>query len=441
MTRALDRLRHDAIAIYDAAVAAVEPRRALLRSLASTPPPERVRIVALGKAALPMAAGAIEHLDRLEIPVAGGVVVTPDEGPAPDRRLARRTGDHPLPGARSYQAALAVADAAALASPKDEAWVLLSGGTTSLIGAPIDGLSLDEYTRLIDGLGRAGLPIGDLNRLRKRFSRWGAGRLAAACRAGRIRVFALSDVPGDAPADIGSGPCEPDPSTAAELHDVLEAIARRIPLPEAALRLLERVTRRELPETPKPGDPIFDRVTTRIVGSNALALAQGADRAAALGYRVVPVAGPVTGPAEAAGAALVARAMAEPARPSEPIAVIAGGETTVVLGSGPGKGGRCQQLALSAARELAPMGTDPPVVLLAGGTDGRDGPTDAAGAVVDGLTWATITAGHVDPNRALADHDAYPALAAAGALFRPGPTGTNVMDVMVVLRGCPEPGG
>jgi glycerate-2-kinase len=423
------------MAIYDAAVIGVEPRRCLLRALQSTPPPERVRIFALGKAALPMAAAAVEHLDRLEVLLAGGVVVTPDEGESPDRRLLRLVGDHPLPGTRSIEAARAVAEAAALSGPKDEAWVLLSGGTTSLIGAPIDGIGDEEYTRLIAALGRAGLAIGDLNRLRKRFSRFGAGRLATVCRAKRIRVFALSDVPGDAPADIGSGPCEPDPSTATELRPLLDRVAGRVDLPEIAGRLLDRVSAGELPETPKPGDPSFDRVTTRIIGSNAMALAHGAERAAALGYRVVPVAALVTGEATAAGAALVARAMAERVGPSDPIAVVAGGETTVSLGAVHGVGGRCQELALAAARELAPTGGEPPLVLLAAGTDGRDGPTDAAGALVDASTWATIAARDVDPSRALSEHDAYPALAAAGALVRPGLTGTNVMDMMVVLRG------
>ncbi|MDX2059664.1 MAG: DUF4147 domain-containing protein [Gemmatimonadales bacterium] len=428
-----DRLRHDAIAIYGAAVAAVEPRRALTRALATTPPPQRVRILAMGKAAFPMAAAAIQHLDRLDIPVTGGVVITPDQGESPDPRVRRIAGDHPLPGAGSFAAAAALEQAVAQLTGREEAWVLISGGTTSLIGAPIEGLSPVEYDLLMRALGRAGLPIGDLNRIRKRFSRWGGGRLAVACRAERVRAFVLSDVPGDHPADIGSGPCEPDPTTASEIRQLLETVRATVEVPEVATRLLDRVIRGDLAETPKPGDPGLARVATRVVASNGTALDGAGERARALGYRVIRHPGLIIGDAAGAGRALVRDALAADAGTGT--AWIAGGETTVALGGSPGRGGRCQELALAAARELAAAPARRPIVVLAGGTDGRDGPTDAAGAVVDPTTWATIADRGIDPERALAGHDAYPALAAAGALLRQGLTGTNVMDVMVALVG------
>ncbi len=386
----------------------------------------------MGKAAFPMAAAAVQHLDRLEIPVTGGLVVTPDEGDSPDPRLRRVVGDHPLPGARSAAAADALEQAVAQSTPREEAWVLISGGTTSLIGAPIEGVSPIEYQRLTQALGRAGLPIGDLNRIRKRFSRWGAGRLAVACRAERVRAFALSDVPGDHPGDIGSGPCEPDPTTAADVQRLLAAA--RTGVPEVATRLLDRVLRGDRPETPKPADPAFARVITRIVASNGTALDGAAERAQALGFRVIRHQGLIIGDAAGAGRALVRDALAADAAGAG-TAWIAGGETTVPLGDDAGLGGRCQELTLAAARELAIGSPRRPIVILAGGTDGRDGPTDAAGAVVDATTWATIAARGLDPERALTSHDAYPALAAAGALLRQGLTGTNVMDVMVVLVG------
>ncbi len=431
MNPLIDRLRHDAIAIYDAAVDGVEPRHALTRALALTPPPERVRLLAFGKAAYAMTAAAVQHLERLDIPVSGGVIITTDPGASPDPRLRRLVGDHPLPGAQSEAAADALAEAIRPADAREETWVLLSGGTTSLIGAPVAGISSTEYRLLMQTLGRAGMPIGDLNRARKRFSRWGAGRLAAALHPGRTRVFTMSDVPGDQPEDIGSGPCAPDPTTASEIADLLRHLNTDIP--ELAFRWLDRVARGDRAETPKPDDRAFDVVSTRVIGSNAVAREHAAIRARALGYETIIDREPVTGEAADAGQWIAARALE--LRPGT--AWISGGETTVTLGLDHGVGGRCQELALAAARFLAPTAGRPPVVVLAAGTDGRDGPTDAAGAVVHGGTWSAIRAAGGDPERSLVRHDAYPALRTAGALLRPGLTGTNVMDVMIVVTGTP----
>ncbi|MEZ4455520.1 MAG: DUF4147 domain-containing protein [Gemmatimonadales bacterium] len=370
------------MSIYEAGLAGVDPRRVLTRALATTAPPGRVRLLALGKAAMPMAAAAVQHLDRLDIPIVGGVVVTPDVGGPPDPRLVRIAGDHPMPGRRSAAAARAVAEAVAQATGREEPWVLLSGGTTSLIGAPADGVSATEYDLLLRILARAGLPIGRLNAVRKRFSRWGAGRLAVECRAERIRVYALSDVPGDDLGDIGSGPCAPDPTTAAGVRAILGDAGVLAEMPPALLQLLDRVERGEVPETPKPGHPAFDRVTARVVASNRTAVAAAAERAGALGYRVVLGQDLLQGAAAAAGAGLVERTGLAGTTET---AWISGAETTVALGGDHGLGGRCQELALAAARELA--GYPDPLAVLAAGTDGRDGPTDAAGAVVTTETW------------------------------------------------------
>ena len=428
------QLRHDAIAIYDAAVLGVEPGHALTRALATTPPPQRVRVIGLGKAAYSMAAAAVQHLDRLGIPVAGGLIVTPDDGMPPDPRLVRVTGDHPLPGPRSHAAAAALATEVAEVRTDDEVWVLLSGGTTSLIGAPIAGIPPAEYQGLIGALGQAGLPIGELNRVRKRFSAWGAGRLAGALGGHRLRVFALSDVPGDDPADIGSGPTEPDPSTAAEIRRVLLAVPGST-IPEFAFRVLAQIERGDRPETPKAGDPVFAGVVTQLIGSNAMARSHAAERARALGYVVVESDALLTGDAAEAGRGLgwlVAGASAEPR------AWIWGGETTVSLAADHGLGGRCQELVLAAAEVLAATPETQPIIFLAAGTDGRDGPTDAAGGLVDQGTWSAIAALGIDPARALAHHDSHPALAAVGGLLRPGLTGTNVMDIVIALTASPD---
>ncbi len=425
----LAQLRHDAIAIYDAAIQGVQPRAALTEALATCPRGERVRLIGLGKAARAMAGAAVEYLDSLGIPLAGGLLVMPDEGPPSERRLIRLVGDHPLPGTRSAAAASALAIEAAQAVAGDEVWVLLSGGTSSLIGAPIAGISANEYLALLRVLGQAGLPIGDLNRVRKRFSQWGAGRLAYALRrAERVRLFVLSDVPGDDLGDIGSGPTMPDPSTATAIRQYLATLPAALLVPEFADRLLEQVERGALPETPKPGDGFFDRVTTHLIGSNATARHHAARRARDLGYAVVESGSLLTDGAAEAGR-WIGRQIAT--APPTAQAWIWGGETTVSLGADHGLGGRCQELALAAAQGLAAV-TDP-VVLLAGGTDGRDGPTDAAGALVDPQSWGAIIEAGIDPEEALVRHNAYPAFAAIGGLLRRGLTGTNVMDVVIAL--------
>jgi glycerate-2-kinase len=318
----------------------------------------------------------------------------------------------------------------AQARPRDEVWVLLSGGASSLIGAPIVGVSPTEYMVLIRALGEAGLPIGELNRVRKRFSQWGAGRLAIALGGTRLRLFALSDVSGDDLADIGSGPATPDPSTAAEIRLLLTSLRSIIAIPEFAFRLLDRVERGESPETPKPADPVFSKVVARLIGSNAMARSEAATRARALGYATLESDRLLSGEAAGVGRRL-GRLLAEAGPSKQPC--FWGGETTVATGARHGLGGRCQELALAAAGELASAPQVQPIVFLAAGTDGRDGPTDAAGAVVDRRTWSAIAAQGIDPVRALTEHNAYPALAASGGLLRTGLTGTNVMDVVIAV--------
>ena len=431
MALVVDRLRQDAIAIYAAGVAAVEPRRALARALATTPPPPRVSLIAVGKAAAAMAAGAVAHLAALDVPLVGGVVVSPDPADAVDGRLCQVVGGHPLPDHRSAEAADAVAAAARRVGVREEVWVLLSGGATSLIGAPASGVSEDHYRRLIEVVGRLGLPIAELNQIRKRFSRWGGGRLLAALPAAPVRVFALSDVIGDDPADIGSGPCEPDPTTAGEVRDRLTALRLDLQLPPLLFDWLDRVARGDLPETPKPFDPIFNRRTTRIIASNATAISHAAGHARSLSYQVELVPEPIRGDAAPAGATFAAGLIARAT--SGAFAWIGGGETTVRLEPGSGTGGRCQEFALAAAATLGTIAPGTDAVVLAAGTDGRDGPTDAAGAVVDQHTLEALRHRGVDPGTALAQHNAYSALDAVGRLLKTGLSGTNAMDLMIGL--------
>jgi glycerate 2-kinase len=420
--------------LYAAATRAAAPGPALSASLdrLDLDPDRRVWIVALGKASIPMAQSAIDSLLSRGRGPAGGLVVAPAESATPHRLLRYISGEHPEPGPGSFAAAEALAGVAAQVRPADEVWVLLSGGTTSLIGAPEPGLSAADLTRLYSLLLGSGLDITAMNRIRKRFSRWGGGKLARALAPARVRVYIVSDVIGDDLASIGSGPCVPDPTTAAEVRDLLQRADLWSLIPESARGLVASAEAGKTVETPKPGDQAFARVTLELVVSNRLALEAAARRAAELGLTPEVVETPIAGEATAAGASVAAKLLYNCAGNSipQPSCTIWGGETTVTLGQGPtGLGGRSQELALAAARVLegAPEGT----ALLAAGTDGRDGPTDAAGAIVDGQTWSSIVKAGRDPARDLAAHDAYRALDSVGVLLRPGLTGTNVMDVVI----------
>jgi len=366
---------------------------------------------------------------------AGGLVVAPAWSASPHPSLPVVAGDHPEPGPGSLAAAGALADTARRAAAGAEVWVLLSGGTTSLLGAPVEGISPDDLTRMYALLLGSGLDIAAMNRIRKRFSRWGAGRLALALVPARVRGYVVSDVIGDDLASIGSGPCVPDPATAADVRGLLQRSGLWDKLPSPARRQVSEAEAGRMAETPKPGDQAFARVTLELIASNGLALEAAAKRAAELGLVPVVSGTPLAGEASAAGASVAATLLQDYAsegipQPDSKRCLIWGGETTVTLGPSPdGLGGRCQELALAAARTLA--GAPPGVALLAAGTDGRDGPTDAAGAIVDGRTWEAVMAAGRDPARDLAAHDAYRALDAAGVLLRPGLTGTNVMDVVI----------
>lgn len=427
--------------LYRAAVAAVDPGPATasaLDSLLGTTgnSADPVWIIALGKAAVPMARAAIDVARARGLTIAGGVIVAPAPSVSPHPRVSVVVGDHPEPGAGSLAAADAIASLTRRLAPADRAWVLLSGGATSLVGAPLDGISADDLRQLYHLLLGSGLDISAMNLVRKRFTRWGGGKLAAALAPARVDQLIVSDVIGDDLPSIGSGPCVPDPATASQVREVLESAGLWPALPASLRALVTETERGARPETPKAEHQAFASITSRVVSSNRLALQAAAVRAAELGLVPEVVTAPLEGEASRAGTSVTAtlRNYSQAPGTQGPArrCVIWGGETTVTLGDHPGEGGRSQELALSAAQTLA--GTTG-ISVLAAGTDGRDGPTDAAGAIVDGATWDRIRAAGGDPGRDLANHNAYPALATAGALFRPGLTGTNVMDIVVGLAG------
>ena len=440
--------------LYRAAVTAAAPGPALAKALSSlTPEPKRrVFVLSLGKAAHPMAAAAVQQLSAWGMAPAGGLIVSPEAEPSPHPALLSVAGDHPRPGAASLAAAGALENAASRVRAEDEAWVLLSGGTTSLIAAPIQGVPADDLSRLYQLLLGSGLDITAMNRIRKRFSRWGAGRLAAALSPACVKNFTISDVIGDNLASIGSGPCVPDESTASEIQSALAGAGLWEEIPASVKNALEAVLQGRAPETPKPGNPAFEKVQIVVVASNRLAVEAAAHRAGQLGLAASILDTALDGEAGPTGRRLAGLLINYPEsgipqpggmhKHSE--CLIWGGETTVTLGSDHGLGGRNQELALAAAEVLGgaegqrgPKGLPDGrggAALLSAGTDGRDGPTDAAGAIVDSRTWQAIRKAGRDPSADLARHDAYHALDAAGALLRPGLTGTNVMDIVIGLR-------
>ena len=454
--------------LFDAAVAAAAPGPAVRRALERVDlhSARRIWILALGKAAQPMAAAAVEEMAAHGVAPYGGIMVPPAHVPPPHGTVLVFPGEHPVPGPGSLAAAEAIGAVAERAERGDLAIVLLSGGASSLAAAPVGSVEPRELVRLHELLLGSGLDITRMNIVRKRFSRWGAGRLAVALAPARVLCLAVSDVPGDDPAAIGSGPCVPDPTTAPDVARVLREARLLAIVPESLCTHLSAVEQGVLPETPKPGDAAFERATVEIVGSNARALegAITAARAAGLAVRTAPEA--LAGEAAERGASIARALLEEPAWGGGKWELeVHGGETTVTLrDAGAGRraassaanrgangasgesgesgesgarplGGRSQELALAAARVLHEAGDRAEgIVLLAAGTDGRDGPTDAAGAIVDRHTWSAIRAAGREPARDLARHDAHRALDAAGALLRTGATGTNVMDVVFTVR-------
>jgi hydroxypyruvate reductase len=432
--------------MYEAAVAGAVPETATRHAVAALdlPAGSKVHIIALGKAAHAMAAGAVAALARVGREPAGGTIVGPTPAAAPHPALRVVTGDHPVPGAGSAAAAAAIGDAVAAVAPDDVALALISGGGTSLAAAPaaaaLDlGVTQTDLGRLYELLLASGADVVAMNDIRKRYCRWFGGRLAAALAPARVHALIVSDVLGDAVASISSGPCVPDPLTAADVERLLRRYTIWEALPERARHYLDAVRDGRAPETPKPGDAVFDGVRTSVIVSNAHALEAAAACARQQGIDdVTIVPAPLAGEAAICGvrmaSELIARRKRQRGAPRRTQCVLWGGETTVTLGPTPGLGGRNQELALAAARSLHDAGEQATgITLLSAGTDGRDGPTDAAGAVVDGLTWRAIAAAGRDPDADLAGHDAYHALDAAHTLIRVGHTGTNVMDIVIGL--------
>ncbi len=450
MTDSSALLRQHARAIWQAAVAAVDPFE-LVRAILMNPPPAlaealagsgRILVIGGGKAGAAMAAGVeaalADRLDRV-----AGVVNVPAETtggtPVPPLaairlHVARPAGSN-QPTAEGVAGVRAMLELVGKAGPHDVGLCLLSGGGSAILPAPADDITLEDKQHVTALLHACGATINEMNCVRKHLSAIKGGRLAQAFGTRPLFSLIISDVIGDPLNVIASGPTAADPTTFADALAILDRYGLRSQVPAAVLAYLERGRKGAIDETLKT---LPASVHNLVLGNNGRALAAAQRQAEAFGYKVLNLGSFIEGETRYVAIALagIARSIRADGQPlSPPVCILSGGETTVTLGPSPGRGGRNQEFVLSAAVYLGPVGLRN-IVILSGGTDGEDGPTDAAGALADQTTLMRSAQAGLDPADYLERHDAYSFFEAAGDLLKTGLTRTNVMDVRVVLVGA-----
>lgn len=422
-----------ALSIFKAALKAADPVEAVLRHarLEHYDDAEHIYVVGAGKASAAMAQ-AIEQL--LGHRITAGLINVKYGHTAPLEHIELNECGHPVPDANGLRGAERIARIATEAGEHDLVICLISGGASALLPAPVAPVTLEDKQRLTELLLASGANIHEMNCLRKHLSTLKGGQLARLAHPARVLTLILSDVIGDDLDTIGSGPTVPDRSTFEQAGQILT----KFNLWDRAPRTVVDRIRAAVDETPKAADPIFERVKNVVVGSNRLAVDAAAVRARELGYEPLVLSTFIQG--ETADVARMHAAIAmemlasgQPVQP--PGCVISGGETTVTI-RGTGLGGRNQEFALAAAIDIAGLAD---VTVLSGGTDGTDGPTDAAGAIADETTIQRARDVGLDPNAALANNDSYRFFERLGDLLKTGPTGTNVMDVRLLLVGTTRP--
>ncbi|RBL88273.1 glycerate kinase [Chitinophaga flava] len=389
------------------------------------PPGGRVIVLGAGKASAAMAQELEQLLSayfRLE-----GLVVTKYGHGLPLQYLDLLEAGHPVPDAQSVAASRRFQEIAAGTKEGDLVILLLSGGASALLADVPEGCSLADVQQLFQLLLASGAEIHDVNIVRKHLSQIKGGRLAQKIYPATLCSLILSDVVGDDLSVIGSGPTVPDPSTFADTMAILEKYELLPQLPASLRQHLDSGMAGNIPDTPKPGEEGFSHVHNYLVGTNRIAMQAAAEEARSLGYHPQLLSSATTGEAHTVAAALVQAAIQY--NGPRPGCLLMGGETTVHV-TGSGKGGRNQQLALAAAINLDGQHG---ITLLSAGTDGTDGPTDAAGAIADNHTLEKATAMQLNAQQFLQQHDAWTFFSKAGGLLVTGPTQTNVMDLMIVL--------
>ncbi len=431
-------LRTHALAIFQAAWKAAAPAEAVRRHLRLTRKTliagrkryplskfRNVYVIGAGKASVEMARAVERLLGRR---ICGGWINTKYGHASKLRFIEVNECGHPIPDTRGEEGARRIAEIAGRATSEDLVICLISGGASALLPLPAPPVTLKDLQQTTELLLHSGANIHEFNSVRKHTSAIQGGQLARIAHPATLLTLILSDVVGDDLDVIGSGPTVPDSSTSADAKAVFEkyGISEQVPR-GVRQRILSGAG-----ESPKPGDPVFDRVNNLIIGSNRLAVDAAAQKACALGYRTMVLSTSVQGEAREvarvhAAIAREIRISRQPIRP--PACIVSGGETTVTV-RGQGKGGRNQEFALAAAIDAA--GLDKTVILSAG-TDGSDGPTDAAGALADGTTVARASALGHDARVCLNNNDSYLFFDTLGDLVKTGPTGTNVADVQIIL--------
>jgi hydroxypyruvate reductase len=424
-------LRRQALAIFKAALAAADPADAVTRHLKHRDLGRysNIYVIGAGKAGASMAHAAERVLGRR---ITAGLINVKDESLAlRSSRIELNQCGHPMPDARGVAGAERIAQMAAAAQKDDLVVCLISGGASALMPLPAAGITLEEKQATTRLLLACGANIHEINAIRKHISRIKGGQLARLAAPATVESLLLSDVIGDDLDVIGSGPTAPDASTFAAAAEVLDKYGIRARVPAAVMQRIEGGQRGELPETPKPGDPVFRRVRNTVVGGNRLALAAAARHARGLGFRTLVLSSQIQGETReiARMHAAIAREIVASRQPAKaPACIITGGETTVTL-KGEGLGGRNQEFVLAAAIDIADLEN---VVVFSAGTDGSDGPTDAAGAVADGQSIRRSP----DARRYLDESNSYRYFESLGDLVITGPTNTNVMDVRIILVGA-----
>ena len=410
------------VSLFEAAVRAADPLEAIRRHLPE-PPKGRTIVIGAGKAASQMAA-AFEQL--WDGPYTGVVVAR--HGPIEQTRQIRVVQSaHPVPDEAGLLGSQALLDAVTGLTEDDLVIALISGGGSALLPAPPEGLTLDDEIAVNKALLASGAPISAMNTVRKHVSRIKGGRLARAAAPARVVSLVVSDVPGDNPAFVASGPTVPDDSSAAEALGIIADY--RMALPDVVMTHL----RSEAAAAPRLDDAVFARNAVHVIASARVSLEAAAAEARRQGIEAVILSDQIEGEARDIGKmhAALAREVALRDRPfRKPVVILSGGETTVTITDIYGKGGRNSEFLLSFALDIE--GVDG-IFALAADTDGIDGSEDNAGAFADGGSAGRIRKAASDPRSFLARHDAWSAFQAAGDLFVPGPTGTNVNDLRAIL--------
>jgi glycerate 2-kinase len=390
---------------------------------------DNVYVVGAGKATAKMAL-AVEAL--LGERIASGIVIVKRGHTMPLAKLKTIEAGHPIPDEAGVNSTEGIIDLLRQAGETDLILCLVSGGASALLSCPVLGVSLRDKQQTTQALLHCGARIQEVNAIRKHISKVKGGRLAGLAYPATVLSLILSDVIDDSIDNIGSGPTAPDSSTFLDCLSVIERYGVGKMIPHSVMNFLEQGAAGKTDETPKAGDAIFHKVQNLIVGNNQVAMLAARDRAEALGYHTAVLSSSIEG--EARKVAIDHMVMARDIlsgsnRIRRPACIISGGETTVTL-QGNGMGGRNQEFALAAAIEID--GTKG-VVVLSGGTDGTDGPTDAAGGIVDGTTLQRARKQGLDAKDYLQRNDSYPFLKTVGDLLATGPTLTNVMDLRLIL--------